>query len=168
MAATAATIVDASATRIEPDVPIEAPIDEVWSAVIEEPDAWWITELRCVPGGSKVVLDACAGGSFVEQNDAGGSQLWFTVIHVDPPRSTNLVGAIARPFKGPRNAFLHIQLEERDGETLVTMTNSTGQRARAGPPSWSGRPSRIRRDERSSVCSPRDRGSPATSARTSP
>ena len=40
------------------------PIDEVWRAVIDQPDAWWVSELRCVPGGSKVLLDARAGETY--------------------------------------------------------------------------------------------------------
>ena len=124
MTATAAKILEASAARIELEVSIEAPIDDVWRTVVDQPDAWWISELRCVPGGSKVRLDARAGGQLIEQNDIGGSLLWFTVIAVEPPRSINFAGAIAPPFGGPCNAFLLLELEERDGGTVVKMTNS--------------------------------------------
>jgi uncharacterized protein YndB with AHSA1/START domain len=124
MSPTAAKILEASAARIELEVPIEASIDEVWRAVVERPDAWWVSELRCVPGASKVTLDARAGGNLVEHNDRGGSLLWFTVIAVDPPRSINFAGAIAPPFGGPCTAFLLLELADRDGVTLVKMTNS--------------------------------------------
>ena len=60
-------------------------VDRVWQAILDEPDAWWVSELRCVPGGSKIVFDPRAGGTFVEQNDAGGGLLWFTVIAIEPP-----------------------------------------------------------------------------------
>lgn len=124
MTATAAKILDASAARIELEVSIDAPIGDVWKAVIDEPDGWWVSEIRCVPGGSKVVLDARAGGTLVEQNDSGGSLLWFTVIAVEPQRSINFAGAISPPFGGPCNAFLLIELEERGNATVVKMTNS--------------------------------------------
>ena len=124
MTATAAKILEASAARIELEVLIEAPIDRVWRAIVDQPDAWWVSELRCVPGGSKVVLDARAGGALVEQNESGASLLWFTVIAVEPPRSINFAGAIAPPFGGPCQAFLLLELEERDGVTVVSMTNS--------------------------------------------
>ena len=124
MTTTAARILEASAARIELEVSIEAPIDKVWRTVIDQPDAWWVSELRCVPGASKIVLDARAGGNLVEQNDSGASLLWFTVIAVEPPRSINLAGAIAPPFGGPCQAFLLLELEERDGITVVKMTNS--------------------------------------------
>ena len=124
MTTTAARILEASAARIELEVSIEAPIDKVWRTIIDQPNAWWVSELRCVPGGSKIVLDARAGGHLVEQNDSGASLLWFTVIAVDPPRSINFSGAIAPPFGGPCQAFLLLELEERDGSTVVKMTNS--------------------------------------------
>jgi len=124
MTATAAKILEASAARIELEVAIEATIDKVWRAIIDQPDAWWVTELRCVPGGSKLVLDPRAGGTLVEENGNGTSLLWFTVIAVEPPRSINLAGAIAPPFGGPCHAFLLLELEERDGVTVVKLTNS--------------------------------------------
>ena len=124
MTTTAAKILEASAARIELEVSIDASIDKVWQAIIEQPDAWWVSELRCVPGGSKVLLEPRAGGNLVEQNDSGGSLLWFTVIAVDPPRSINLAGAIAPPFGGPCQAFLLLELAAQDGVTVVKMTNS--------------------------------------------
>lgn len=124
MSPTAAKILEASAARIELEVSIEASIDEVWRAVVERPDAWWVSELRCVPGDSTVTLDARAGGNLVEHNESGASLLWFTVIAVDPPRSINLAGAIAPPFGGPCHAFLLLELADHDGVTVVKMTNS--------------------------------------------
>ena len=124
MTATAAKILDASAARIELEVSVEAPVAKVWKAVIDEPDAWWVSGLRCVPGGSEVVLDARAGGHLIERNDSGGSLLWFTVLVVEPERSLNMAGALAPPFGGPCHTFLLIELEERGGGTVVKMTNS--------------------------------------------
>jgi len=124
MTTTAAKILEASAARIELEVSIDASIDKVWQAIIEQPDAWWVSELRCVPGESKILLEPRAGGNLIEQNDNGGSLLWFTVIAVEPPRSINFAGAIAPPFGGPCQAFLLLELEENDGVTVVKMTNS--------------------------------------------
>jgi len=120
----AAQMLDSGAARIELEVSIEAPADRVWSAIVEEPDAWWVSELRCVPGDSTIVFEPRAGGTLVEQNDAGASLLWFTVIAIEPGRSLNLAGAIAPPFGGPSSAFLLIELEAADGATRVRMTNS--------------------------------------------
>ena len=65
---TAARTLPASAARIELEVTVEAPAEKVWRAIVEEPDAWWVSELRCVPGGSRIVFEPRAGGAFVEEN----------------------------------------------------------------------------------------------------
>lgn len=119
-----AQILPARAARLELEIDIQAPLERVWKAVIEEPDAWWCAEMRCVPDGSKIALEPRAGGHFVEANDRGGSLLWFTVIAVDPPRSINLAGSLAPPFGGPSGAFLLIELEETEAGTKVKMTNT--------------------------------------------
>ena len=92
--------------------------------MVERPDAWWVADLRCVPGDSTVTLEPRAGGALIEANAAGASLLWFHVIAIDPPRSINFAGAIAPPFGGPCQAFLLVELEERDGATVVRVTNS--------------------------------------------
>jgi len=120
----AARILETSAAMVEMEVTIDAAPAAVWETLVGRPDAWWIQELRCVPGGSRVVMDARAGGSVVEENDDGESLLWFTVIHVDPGRALNLAGALAPPFGGPANTFLWIRLEEDGAATKVRMTNS--------------------------------------------
>ena len=121
---TAAKILESSAARFELEVSINAPQEAVWKAIIERPNAWWIADLRCVPGGSTVTLDPRAGGHLVESGPNGASLLWFTVIAIEPIRSINLSGAIAPPFGGPCQSFLLIELEESDGVTRVCMTNS--------------------------------------------
>jgi len=121
---TAAKMLETHAARIELEIPIEAPLTDVWRAVSEEPDAWWVSDMRCVPGGSTLALDPRAGGRLIEQNDSGGSLLWATVIAVQPPRSLSFESAIAPPFGGPCKSFLLIELEERGAGTLLKLTNS--------------------------------------------
>ncbi len=124
MTPAAAKILEASAARIELEVVIHAPKEAVWKALIERPDAWWVADLRCVPGGSTVSLEPHAGGQLVESSPEGGSLLWFTVIAIVPGTSINLAGAIAPPFGGPCQTYLYIELEEVQGTTRVRMTNS--------------------------------------------
>ena len=119
-----AMTMETMATRIELEVHIEAPAEKVWNAILHEPDAWWIRDLRVVPGSSKLAMEPRAGGHLIEENDSGSSLLWFTVIAVDAGRSLNLAGSIAPPWGGPSQAFLLIELEEADGATTVKMTNS--------------------------------------------
>ncbi|MEM7203395.1 MAG: SRPBCC domain-containing protein [Planctomycetota bacterium] len=113
-----------SAARLELQVSINAPRERVWQLVIDRPNDWWVADLRCVAADSTVTLEPRAGGHLIEQGADGGSLLWFTVIAVEPQRSLNLAGSLAPPFGGPCQVFLHLQLEEHDGGTLVRLTNS--------------------------------------------
>ena len=124
MTPTAATIQDARVARIELEIPVDAPVERVWATLLEEPDAWWVSDLRCVPGPSRVELEPQAGGHLVERGEEGGSLLWFTVTAVEPLRSLNLAGTLSPPFGGPCQTCLLIRLEA-DGEgTLMRMTYS--------------------------------------------
>ncbi len=121
----AAQLAPAQSARLQLAVSINATPDTVWNTIINQPDAWWIRELRCVPGPSRIRLDPVAGGTMVEEGTEGGSLLWFTVIAAEPGRSLNLAGAIAPPFGGPASAYLHLQLNANDdGTTTVEITNS--------------------------------------------
>lgn len=124
MTAKTAMIRETTSARFELEVTVQAPRERVWEALVRQPDGWWISELRVVPGDSELTLDPVAGGRMIERNADGASLLWFTVIAIEPPRSINLEGALAPPFGGPSQAFLLIELEERDGATVVKMTNS--------------------------------------------
>lgn len=124
MPTTGAHTPETRAAILELDVQIDAPPDEVWQAVTDETDAWWIAELRCVAGDSRVTLEPHAGGRMFEENAAGGSLLWFTVIAVEPGASLNLAGHMAPPFGGPATAYLLLRVEAHDGGTRVSLTNS--------------------------------------------
>ena len=124
MTTTAAKILSAGAARFELEVSIEAPIDDVWQAVIQQPDAWWVSDMRCVSAGSTMHLEPRAGGTLVESDDAGASLLWFTVLAVEPGRSINFEGALAPPFGGPCSTYLLLELETRASLTVVKLTHS--------------------------------------------
>lgn len=124
MSTTAAKIMKAGAARIELEVSIEAPVEAVWRALVDEPNAWWVPDMRCVAGDSKIAFEPKAGGHLIEENFSGGSLLWFTVIAIEPQRSLNLAGSLAPPFGGPCQAFLLIELEGRDSSTLVKIVNT--------------------------------------------
>jgi uncharacterized protein YndB with AHSA1/START domain len=121
---TASQVLPSSAARLELEVTIDAPAAEVWRALIERPDAWWIDDLRCLAQPSRVELEAHAGGRLHETGEDGSELLWFHVIAVEPGRSLNLAGTIAPPFGGPCQTCLLIRLETGAGGTLVRLTSS--------------------------------------------
>lgn len=121
---TASRVLSSSAARIELEVPVEAPPAEVWRALVERPDAWWIDDLRCLAQPSRVELELRAGGRLFETGADGAELLWFHLIAIEPGRSLNLAGTIAPPFGGPCQTCLLVRLEPTAGGTLVRMTSS--------------------------------------------
>ncbi|MFG0317378.1 MAG: SRPBCC domain-containing protein [Planctomycetota bacterium JB042] len=121
---TAARRLDAAAATSALEIRVDARPERVWRTVTERPDEWWIDDLRCVPGGSEMSLDARAGGMLIERSRDGGSLLWFTVIAVEPGRSLHLAGSLAPPYGGPAQTFLWLALEEDGEATVVRMTHS--------------------------------------------
>ena len=115
---------DSSALEAELEACIAAPFAAVWATLVGRPDVWWPRELRCVPGASRMRLEPCAGGHLVEENDAGESLLWFTVLHVQPGEALNLAGALAPPFGGPATTFLRLHLVDEGASTRVRLTYS--------------------------------------------
>ncbi|MCR9247321.1 MAG: SRPBCC domain-containing protein [bacterium] len=123
---TSALPLPAAAARLELEVSIAAPRDRVWQLVIDRPNDWWISELRCVGPDSTVAFEPGprAGAALVEHNANGSSLLWFTILALEPQRSLNLAGAIAPPFGGPCQAFLYLELADQGDGTVVRLTNS--------------------------------------------
>ena len=108
MTTTAAKILDASAARIELEVAIEAPIGEVWKTIVEHPDAWWVSELRCVPGASKMVFDPVS----MDQVDVG-------IVEVDPVTGAQAIEAFDDDFR-----VLALTLDPATGDFITASTNS--------------------------------------------
>ena len=112
------------AVTYELEVAIDAGVDEVWRALVERTDAWWLPDFHMVAAGSNVRLDARAGGGLVETDPEGGSLLWYTVQMVVPGRSLHLVGHLAADYGGPATTMLKLALEERDGGTVLSVQDS--------------------------------------------
>jgi len=65
MSTTGAQTPETRAAILELAVDIDAAPERVWSAITEQTDAWWIAELRCVAGDSRVTLEPRVGGHMV-------------------------------------------------------------------------------------------------------
>lgn len=105
-------------------ISIAAPRAVVWRVLTEEVDGWWLPDFRMVGAGSTVTLEARAGGQLLEARPDGASLLWYTVAMCTPGESLQLVGHLCPPFGGPATSMLALALEERDGASLLTVTDS--------------------------------------------
>jgi len=112
------------ALKYEIVVAINAPLNSVWSALVDETDAWWLPDFHMLGEGSEVTLEARAGGALLEAREDGGSLLWYTVQMCVPGQSLHLVGQIAPEWGGPATSMLALALSERDGQTLLTVRDA--------------------------------------------
>ncbi|MFT5285980.1 MAG: hypothetical protein ACI8TQ_002148 [Planctomycetota bacterium] len=110
--------------KYELEVPIQAPVDKVWSTLVDETNAWWLPDFHMVGADSIVTFDAQAGGRLVESSADGGSLLWYTVQMVVPKEWIHLVGYMAPPWGGPGISMLELALEDHDGGTLLTIKDA--------------------------------------------
>ncbi|MCB9897992.1 MAG: SRPBCC domain-containing protein [Planctomycetes bacterium] len=106
------------------EVPIAAPRDTVWAALVDETDAWWLPDFHMVASDSVLRLDARAGGALVEHQDDGGSLLWYTVQLVRPGEALHLVGHVAPEWGGPATSMLALTLEARGDKTVLHVRDS--------------------------------------------
>ncbi len=105
---------EVAASSYELEIAIDAPIERVWQALIDETNAWWLPDFHMVGPDSTVTFDTRAGGGLVEHLEGGGSLLWYTVHWCHPDQWTiYLVGQVHPDWGGPATSHLKLALEER-------------------------------------------------------
>ncbi len=112
------------ALQYELQIPIDAPQAEVWKALTEETNAWWLPDFHMVAADSVVSLQARAGGHLIESVADGGSLLWYTVQMCVPGKSLHLVGFMAPEWGGPATTMLELSLEETDTGTRLVLRDA--------------------------------------------
>ncbi len=112
------------AMRIELEIPINAPPERVWAALIDEIGVWWPKDFYATAEPGPITLEARAGGRLFERGRGGSELLWFTVIAIDPGKSLDLVGSLTPAYGGPATTMLHLELEPNgDGATLFKVSD---------------------------------------------
>jgi uncharacterized protein YndB with AHSA1/START domain len=118
--------------RVELDVTINAALERVWKALVDETSAWWPKDFYTSPTTQGFVLEPRLGGRVYEDWGAGAGLLWFTVIGINPPVSLTLLGHLTPTFGGPATTMLELILESV-GETVVLhVTETMSGRAEPG------------------------------------
>ena len=110
---------EATTLQYELEVEIHAPREKVWSALVDEADAWWLPDFHMLGEGSVVTFDAKAGGHLVERRADGSELLWYTVQMVQTGESVHLAGYVFPEWGGPSSSLLSLRLEETDDGTLL-------------------------------------------------
>ena len=109
--------------RVELEIPIAADRAVVWRALTEETTFWWPRDFYTGPAQG-FHLEARIGGKVFEDWGNGAGVIWYHVFGMNPGVSLDLQGAMGVPY-GPALTLLHLELETRDGVTLLKVSDST-------------------------------------------
>lgn len=110
--------------NVEVEIPIEAPRERVWDAIVNEIGAWWRKDFCANPNTKKFVLEPRLGGRMYEDAGDGAGVLWYTVMSIDPPNSLTLSGHLALAFGGPATSILNLNLKSTGKATVLEISDS--------------------------------------------
>ena len=119
-----ARTLETQAVQYELEVSIDATPEQVWSALTASTDAWWLADFRMCGEGSRVTLEARAGGQLVEQRDDGSSLLWYTVQMCTPGEALHLVGHLGPDWGGPATSMMKVALAAAGDGTLLKIQDA--------------------------------------------
>ncbi len=105
------------------EVTIDADAARVWRALVEETGTWWLKDFYSRPG-AVFRIEAQLGGRMFEDQGEGKGLIWGNVIGVDPNRALDIQAYLTADFGGPALSYLAIRLQEKDGATLVSVTDT--------------------------------------------
>lgn len=108
--------------RIEQEVLINAPREQVFKALTEKVGDWW--EFRIAPKGvpSEFTFDPVPGGQFIERWRENDGAIWGNVYFVNAPEEIRLHGHLG--MKGAVNSSYTYRLNEVDGVTSLQLSHT--------------------------------------------
>lgn len=133
-------VTDAKIIKYNFEIPIKCSVADIWNAMVNETDTWWMHDFRALGEDSKVTLKAETGGQLIESTADGSSLEWYRVQMVLPGKSLYLVGYMAPDWGGPTTSMLKLAVEEHDdgGKLIVSdallgnVTEASAQSAEGG------------------------------------
>ena len=124
MAEQPVTVAGCAIAQLDLEVPIAAPADRVWQALVRDTAAWWRSDFYCLPNPREFILEAKAGGRGYEFNGEGAELLWFTVLAVEPPHALELVGHLTPRFGGPALTLMRWEVTPVGEGSIFRLTES--------------------------------------------
>ena len=120
------TTTDCNIAQYEFRISVNAAAADVWDALLNRTNDWWLAEFRMSGPDSTVHFDARAGGGIREEQD-GYSQLeWYSVQWIRPHELTvYLTGHLAADWGGPAITQMKISLESTTGKTSVIVVHDS-------------------------------------------
>ncbi len=115
----------AGSAVVRVEIQIDAPVERTWQCMVEDVTQWWRQDFLICQGSKGMFMDQRIGGHLYEKiDDEGGGHIWGNIISFQPPLLLGCVAQIVPPWGGPAQSVIMISLEESDGGTLLTLTDS--------------------------------------------
>lgn len=117
---------DVRCVQYELEIEINAPREQVWKAIVDETDAWWLPDFHMVGEGSVVEFDLNPGGrGLVEHKGDGSFLIWYSVQYYLPEQfKIYLLGNVAPDWGGPSTSNLSLALEDSDQSCVLRVSDA--------------------------------------------
>ena len=114
----------ANISLVELEISIHAPKEKVWKALVDDTTFWWPRNFYSNPAAVGYHIEPKLGGRMYEDWGNGNGLVWAQVFGVNAPDSIHLTGCVAPPY-GLSHNLLTLQLEEKDGVTMLKLSDAT-------------------------------------------
>jgi DNA-binding transcriptional ArsR family regulator/uncharacterized protein YndB with AHSA1/START domain len=108
--------------RIEQEVLINAPREQVFKALTEQAGDWWEFRLAPKEVTSQFTFDPVPGGKFIEKWRENEGAVWGTVYYVNVPEEIRLHGHLG--MQGAVNSSYTYRLLDKEGATLLQLSHT--------------------------------------------
>lgn len=109
----------ATVCRILLEVPIDASKQRVWAALVQDADAWFVSDPDTGPSNKTFHFEPRVGGMMYEDWGDGNGLLWGHVILCNAPETIHVAGDCSPQWGGPNRGIMIWELSEADGVTTV-------------------------------------------------
>jgi len=109
---------------VEMEISIHALKAKVWKGLVEKTTFWWPRNFYTSPKAKGFHIEPTLGGRMYEDWGNGDGLVWYNVFGVDAGESIHLQGFLSPPY-GPAHTLLVLTLSEKDGVTVLKLSDST-------------------------------------------
>jgi uncharacterized protein YndB with AHSA1/START domain len=111
--------------QLKLELAIDAPLERVWTALIDEIGTWWPRDFMSIPDSEKIILEPWPGGRLYEQSSDGRGILWSNVVMVLPNDSIEFVGYMTPTYAGPSITMIRLSVKPNpEGGTIFRMSDA--------------------------------------------
>ncbi len=113
---------EVKSVTIDLEIPIRAPREKVWAALVNDIDLWWRKDFLLTPA-KKFILEPWIGGKMYEDAGDGTGAVWYQVQAIMPNDSLFLTGFLFAGCGGPGTTLLQLKLDQQGAETVLKVSD---------------------------------------------